>query len=137
MDKKALGHKLKMARIDRGYTQDDLANAINIKQKSVSRYENGKSIPDIETLEKICIKLKKSFGFFLNNEDQNCSCIGCTGAITHWMPLPTKPKEKINETIDCVTPPPWELNDENREISLKYHDVMMELKKYGYTLSHK
>ena len=23
--------------------------------------------------------------------DQSCSCNGCTGAITHWMPLPDKP----------------------------------------------
>lgn len=26
-------------------------------------------------------------------EDQCCSCTGCTGAITHWMPLPHLPKE--------------------------------------------
>ena len=26
-------------------------------------------------------------------EDQNCSCVGCTGAIIHWMPLPKLPKE--------------------------------------------
>ena len=24
-------------------------------------------------------------------EDQDCSCLGCTGAITHWMPLPDAP----------------------------------------------
>ena len=24
-------------------------------------------------------------------EDQNCSCIGCTGAISHWMALPEPP----------------------------------------------
>lgn len=28
-----------------------------------------------------------------------CSCNGCTGAITHWMPLPEAPKE-INERMD-------------------------------------
>jgi hypothetical protein len=26
-------------------------------------------------------------------EDFCCSCEGCTGAITHWMPLPPHPKE--------------------------------------------
>ena len=25
-------------------------------------------------------------------EEQDCSCVGCTGAITHWMPLPEPPK---------------------------------------------
>lgn len=24
--------------------------------------------------------------------DEDCSCVGCTGAITHWMPLPLPPK---------------------------------------------
>ncbi len=24
-------------------------------------------------------------------EEQCCSCVGCTGAITHWMPLPNPP----------------------------------------------
>lgn len=24
-------------------------------------------------------------------EDQDCSCIGCTGAIVYWMPLPKPP----------------------------------------------
>jgi hypothetical protein len=23
--------------------------------------------------------------------EENCSCYGCTGAITHWMPLPIEP----------------------------------------------
>lgn len=25
-------------------------------------------------------------------EESDCSCVGCTGAITHWMPLPELPK---------------------------------------------
>jgi len=34
-------------------------------------------------------------------EDQNCSCIGCTGAITRWMPLPKMPSiNNMSEEIE-------------------------------------
>ncbi len=26
-------------------------------------------------------------------EDSCCSCVGCTGAITHWIPLPQPPRD--------------------------------------------
>ena len=26
-------------------------------------------------------------------DDVNCCCVGCTGAIRYWMPLPKEPKE--------------------------------------------
>lgn len=28
-------------------------------------------------------------------EDYCCSCLGCTGVVTHWMPLPEPPSEHI------------------------------------------
>ncbi len=66
MDAKKLGKKIKLARVELDMTQADLAKATEIMQKSISRYENGLSLPSLETLEKIAKKLKKSFGYFLN-----------------------------------------------------------------------
>ncbi len=43
----------------------DLANKIHAKQKSISRYETGASVPTIETLTKIASALKKPIGSFL------------------------------------------------------------------------
>jgi transcriptional regulator with XRE-family HTH domain len=45
--------------------QADLAKAINVFQKSISRYETGISLPSLDTLEKIAKALKKPFGYFL------------------------------------------------------------------------
>lgn len=42
-----------------------LANKIRAKQKSISRYENGASVPTIETLTKIASALKKASAYFL------------------------------------------------------------------------
>ena len=66
MDAKKLGKKIKLARVELDMTQADLAKATEIMQKSISRYETGLSLPSLETLEKIAKKLKKSFGYFLD-----------------------------------------------------------------------
>ena len=66
MDKKKLGKKIKLARIEVDLNQTQLAKKINAKQKSISRYETGISLPSIETLVKIAKVLKKSAGHFLD-----------------------------------------------------------------------
>ena len=66
MDTKKLGKKIKLARIEKDMTQADLAEATEIMQKSISRYETGISLPTLETLEKIAKVLKKPFGYFLD-----------------------------------------------------------------------
>ena len=66
MDAKKLEKKIKLARVELDMTQADLAKATEIMQKSISRYESGLSLPSLETLEKIAKKLKRPFGYFLD-----------------------------------------------------------------------
>ena len=65
MDRKKLGKKVKLARVEMDLNQTQLAKKIGAKQKSISRYETGASLPSIETLMKIAKILKKPAGFFL------------------------------------------------------------------------
>ena len=65
MDKMKLGKKIKLARIEMDLNQTQLAHKIKAKQKSISRYETGASMPTIETLIKIAKVLKKLVGYFL------------------------------------------------------------------------
>lgn len=65
MDAKSLGKKIKIARVVLDMNQTNLANKIGAKQKSISRYETGLSMPSIETLVKIAKTLKKPVGYFL------------------------------------------------------------------------
>ena len=53
-------------RIELDLTQTQLAQRINAKQKSISRYETGASLPSIKTLMKITKALKKGAGYFLD-----------------------------------------------------------------------
>lgn len=66
MDAKKLGKKIKLARVEQDMTQRDLGAAIGSLQKNISRYETGRSLPNLETLEKIAKALKKPFGYFLD-----------------------------------------------------------------------
>ena len=65
MNAKKLGKKIKLARVELDLTQTELAEKINAKQKSISRYETGASLPSIKTLVEIAKVLKKPAGYFL------------------------------------------------------------------------
>jgi len=65
MDPKRLDEEIKLARVELDLTQTELAAKINAKQKSISRYETGASLPSIRTLVKIAKVLKKPAGYFL------------------------------------------------------------------------
>lgn len=66
MDAKKLGKKIKLARVERDLTQSQLAELIQAKQKSISRYETGLALPALETLEKLAKTLQKPFAYFLD-----------------------------------------------------------------------
>lgn len=45
-----LGQRLKKVRVDKGYSQNDVATFLNISRQSISRWETDKSYPDIDNL---------------------------------------------------------------------------------------
>ena len=53
--------KLKQARKENGYSQADLADALNVDIKTVGNWERGKTLPDIEQLWK-CAKVLHTRG---------------------------------------------------------------------------
>lgn len=66
MNKKDFGKKLKAARIEAGYTQKQLAEAIGVCDKHISRYESGTRFPDLDTtLQRICEALGVEFDITL------------------------------------------------------------------------
>ena len=71
MDAKKLGKKIKLARLELDLTQTKLAQKIGAKQKSISRYEAGKSVPKIETLVRLSKILRKPAAYFLGQLDSD------------------------------------------------------------------
>jgi len=66
MDAKKLGKKIKLARVELDMNQTEFAEKIGAKQKSISRYETGLSMPSIATLMKVAKVLKKPASYFLD-----------------------------------------------------------------------
>lgn len=53
MEKIELGDKLRELRFNKGWTQQEVANKINVSQSSYAYYETGKKEPKIDTLWKL------------------------------------------------------------------------------------
>lgn len=50
MNIEKIGNFIKQKRLEKDLTQEELANKIFVTNKAVSRWENGKSLPEVETL---------------------------------------------------------------------------------------
>lgn len=54
MDWRKTGNQIYKARIEKGLTQEELAEAVGVTPASISYYENGKKRPSFEKIKKIC-----------------------------------------------------------------------------------
>lgn len=50
MDLKKIGMFLKEQRKEKGITQEKLAQIFNVSNRTISRWENGKNMPDFDVL---------------------------------------------------------------------------------------
>ena len=69
-----LGGKLKLLRIKRGITQDDLAQFLDLSKGQVSNLENGRRNLSLRQLEKICEFFKVDMSYFFMVETSD-SCL--------------------------------------------------------------
>lgn len=60
MDNKTIGTLIKNARLNNGYTQKELAERLGVTDKAISKWECGRSFPDITLIESISRELKLS-----------------------------------------------------------------------------
>ncbi|WP_407372098.1 helix-turn-helix domain-containing protein [Carnobacterium sp.] len=65
-----LGERLKESRVNKGYSQGDVANHLHISRQSISKWENGNSYPDLDNLAKLSTYYDVSVDDLLK-EDQN------------------------------------------------------------------
>lgn len=71
--KELLGTRIKELRKQRGISQDQLAERIDIDPKHVSRIEVGRSYPSLDTLDKIAMALNvelKDFFEFIHGRNE-------------------------------------------------------------------
>ncbi len=56
MNQEEIGKKIKKIRIDNNLTQKDFADLLGVTYQAVSKWENGKNLPDISIMKVICDK---------------------------------------------------------------------------------
>jgi transcriptional regulator with XRE-family HTH domain len=54
----SIGENIKVLRLARGWTQEDLASRLHLTRQAVGHYESGRTVPDIDT----CRRLAEVFG---------------------------------------------------------------------------
>lgn len=52
---------LKSARVNKGFTQENVAKALQVNKKTVSSWENGKTMPNAKMIEPLCALLGVSY----------------------------------------------------------------------------
>ena len=98
-DRQFNGERLKIARLWRDISANEMADKIGVKRQTISMYENGKlKNPDIGTIQKISECLNFPFKFFV--EDFNVELEKTT---TYFRSLLTTSKKYIEEQESKVT----------------------------------
>lgn len=68
MDQAKVGNLIKQIRQANDLTQKDLAELLGVTYQAVSKWENGKNIPDIETIKIICDEFNLDINDFLKGD---------------------------------------------------------------------
>jgi transcriptional regulator with XRE-family HTH domain len=71
LDRVQLGKRIKDARLRTGMSQQQLANAIGVSDKTISAYEVGRVDPPLESLEKLSAATKHPIAYFIGDVQSN------------------------------------------------------------------
>lgn len=75
----ALGEKLKQARLKKNFSQEYMAEMLNVSQKTYSNFENDKTTPSFAQIETIAQLLETSILEFLSSERVSFNTNNSTG----------------------------------------------------------
>lgn len=64
-----IGERIKILRLSKGKTQDDLGGLMHVKKQTISKWENGINIPDAETLRILSDVLDCTSDYLLGKTD--------------------------------------------------------------------
>lgn len=96
---------LKKIRKDKGYTQEELAKKLNVVRQTVSKWEKGLSLPDVDILSKIANVLETDVNILLDGQitstDQS-EIVKQLAKINEQLTLKNKHHKKIMKTAAII-----------------------------------
>lgn len=104
--------RLKTLRDDRGFTQRQLAEVLNITVSSVSHYENGSRQPGIEVLIRMADVLNVSVDYLVGSADTNilpeemnkqyCKGISTGELLQRAIQLDQSHRQSLSYSLKCI-----------------------------------
>lgn len=96
---------LKKIRKDKGYTQETLAEKLNVVRQTVSKWEKGLSLPDVDMLSKIANVLETDVNILLDGQitttDQS-EIVKQLAKINEQLTIKNRRYKKIMKTIAII-----------------------------------
>ena len=71
MNQEKIGKFIKECRKKQKLTQEELASKLGVTDKAISKWENGRCLPDVSLFEKICKELDITVNELLSGESLN------------------------------------------------------------------
>lgn len=93
-----LGNNLKAYRIKSRYSQSDIANLLNVTKQTVSNWEKGKRLPDINILVKLANLYNVTLDTLTGSDKRNSS-IEILNVVSN---LPNDKKDKLLEFLKVI-----------------------------------
>jgi len=69
--KEKVGHRIRVLRENKGFSQEDVADKINVSRAAYERMENGKSNSWASHLEQLCSFFEVSPEYFVRDDEKN------------------------------------------------------------------
>ena len=90
-----LGKNIKYYRLQKNYSQQELADLVGVQKMTISNYENEKREPDIQTVKRICKVLEVSLNRFMAYKPLRSSDIVLNGSFRKNDNLSSMQEQKI------------------------------------------
>lgn len=122
-------NNLKLFRKQNDYTQEEVAERLNVSRQAVAKWERGESVPDIEN----CIALADMYGTTVDMLVRNLSNIGSSDGKKHIFGL-SKMNDKGQITLPKKCREVFDLNPGDALLILGDEDKGMAIVKLGNPL---
>ena len=102
IDFDSIGKKLKEIRIDKGFTQEYVANSVMVNTSHISNIENGKVKISLTTLVNVCNVLDTTVDYVLENEYKNSSSAIDNAILLEVQKCSHATKERILKIVEIL-----------------------------------
>lgn len=128
------GERIRIARLDRGLTQKQVADACGMADSAIRKYESGKITPKLETLRRIAKALDADIVYLISGqtsaEVEQGILTQAEAEAKYYAKSQFAEAEALRKRVDEIGKDMKKLNDEGQVEAVKRVKELTEIKKY-------